>query len=247
MMKIDINADLGEGFMFDEDLMALISSCNIACGGHAGTENSMRATIRLAKANGVTIGAHPSYPNPEVFGREEMNISDALLKKTLRDQIMTLIRIAKEEGTVVRYVKPHGALYNKAAVDQEMAALLVEVVQQIEPSVGLMGLAGSVLEEEAKKGYLMFIKEGFADRKYTSDRTLVSRNLSSAVIHSNAAVWAQVEQMVRDQKVMSNTQTEVEIKVDSICFHGDTPEALALLTTVSQQLKTHKIKVTNAI
>lgn len=246
-MKIDINADLGEGFLFDEELMQMISSCNIACGGHTGTENSMRASIRLAIKNGVTIGAHPSYPNPEVFGREVMDISDEMLKKIIRDQILTLIRIAREEGTVVRYVKPHGALYNKAAVDRDMAILLVQVIQQIEPSVGLMGLAGSVLEEEAKKGYLFFIKEGFADRKYHQDGTLVSRQNSLGVIHSKEYVWEQVKHMIVHKKIISLEENEVALDVKSICFHGDIPEAVELLTYVNQQLKTHKIEVKNAI
>ncbi|ANW96065.1 hypothetical protein AXE80_07145 [Wenyingzhuangia fucanilytica] len=246
-MKIDINADLGEGFLFDEELMQMISSCNIACGGHTGTENSMRATIRLALKYGVTIGAHPSYPNPEFFGREVMDISDEMLKKVIRDQILTLIRIAREEGAVVRYVKPHGALYNKASVDRNMAALLVSVLQQIEPSVGLMGLAGSVLEEEAKKGYLIFLREGFADRTYHDDGTLVSRNNPLGVIHNKEQVWQQVSDMVLNKKVISLEENEINLDLHSICFHGDTPEAVELLTYVNHQLKKQKIEVKNAI
>lgn len=246
-MKIDINADLGEGFLFDEELMQMISSCNIACGGHAGTANSMRATIRLANKNNVTIGAHPSYPNPEVFGREVMNISNEMLKKVIRDQILTLIRIAREEGAVVRYVKPHGALYNKVAEDREMAKLLVEIIQQIEPSVGLMGLSGSVLEEEAKKGYLFFIQEGFADRKYNNDGTLVSRQNKNALLNEKEQVWEQVKNMVLHHKIISIANNNVVLNVQSVCFHGDTPEAIELLTFVSKQLKKHEIEVKNAI
>ncbi|MGY5353677.1 5-oxoprolinase subunit PxpA [Wenyingzhuangia sp. IMCC45467] len=246
-MRIDINADLGEGFLFDEELMQMISSCNIACGGHTGTENSMRASIRLALKHHVTIGAHPSYPNPEVFGREEMDISNEMLKKVIRDQILTLIRIAREEGAVVRYVKPHGALYNKASADRDMAILLVQVIQQIEPSVGLMGLAGSVLEEEAKKGYLFFIKEGFADRRYHNNGTLVSRQNPLGVIHSKEQVWEQVKNIMINKKVISLEENDVPLEIQSICFHGDTPEAVELLSYVNQQVKTHKIEVKNAI
>lgn len=246
-MKIDINADLGEGFLFDEDILEKVSSCNIACGGHTGTENSMRATIRLAKKYGVTIGAHPSYPNPEYFGRKEMEISPELLRKSIRDQILLLIKIAREEGAVVRYVKPHGALYNKAAVDVDTANMLVDIVKQIEPSVGLMGLAGSVLEPIAKKNYLMFLKESFADRRYHQDGTLVSRNHPLAVIHDKEVVWKQIQGILLKNEILSIEEQTLSIKVDSICFHGDTPKALELLSYVHEQLSNQKITIQNAI
>lgn len=246
-MKIDINADLGEGFLFDEELMQQISSCNIACGGHAGTDNSMRATLRLAKKHGVTIGAHPSYPDPDHFGRKNMEIAPEFLKRTLKNQIYKLIEIAREEGTVVRYVKPHGALYNKAAKDLETAELLVDVIKEIEPSVGIMGLAGSVLEEVAKKNYLFFIKESFADRRYHQDGTLVARTNALGVIHKKEEVWEQVKNMVLEKSVLSIEKHKLGMKIDSICFHGDTPEALELLSHVCAQLKEHKIAIQNAI
>lgn len=244
---MDINADLGEGFLFDEELMSLISSCNIACGGHAGTENSMRATIRLAKKHGVTIGAHPSYPDPEHFGRKEMDIAPDLLKRALQYQILTLINIAREEGTVVRYIKPHGALYNKAATDIDTANLLVDVVKEIEPSVALMGLAGSLLETIAKKNYLMFLREGFADRTYTKEGTLVPRTNSLAVIDDKIEVWQQVKSLVMDQKIKSINGDELPLEVKSICFHGDTPQAVELLSYVSNKLKEENIIVKNAV
>lgn len=244
---MDINADLGEGFLFDEELMQMISSCNIACGGHAGTENSMRATIRLAKKHGVTIGAHPSYPNPEFFGRKVMDIAPDMLKRSLQYQILTLINIAKEEGVVVRYVKPHGALYNKAAIDVDIANLLVEVVKEIEPSVGLMGLPGSVLEPIAKKNYIMFLKEGFADRKYHKDGTLVSRNNTLAVINNKEEVWEQVSQVIEKKQLTSIDGVDIATEIQSICFHGDTPEAVELLSYVTQKLQEQNIVVKNAI
>lgn len=245
--KIDINADLGEGFLFDEELMKLVSSCNIACGGHAGTVNSMRATVWLAKKHGVTIGAHPSYPDPENFGRKEMDIAPEMLKNTLKTQIYQLINIAREEGTVVRYVKPHGALYNKVATDVELAELLVDVVKEIEPSVGIMGLANSVLEDVAKKNYLFFIRESFADRRYHATGTLVARSNPKGVIHNKTEVWEQVKNMVLAAKVVSIEQQNLGMNIDSVCFHGDTPEALELLTYVYKQLKENKITIQNAI
>lgn len=245
--KIDINADLGEGFLFDEELMQQIASCNIACGGHTGTENSMRATVQLAKKYGVTIGAHPSYPDPDNFGRKEMEIAPEHLKMSLRNQIYSLIRIAKEEGTVVRYVKPHGALYNKAAKDIAIAELFVDVIKEIEPSVAIMGLANSVLENVAKKNYLFFLKESFADRRYHQDGSLVSRDNLEGVMHLKEDVWKQVKGLVLNSNIISIEGVPLSLDVDSICFHGDTPEAVALLSYVSTQLKEHKITIQNAI
>jgi len=244
---IDINADLGEGFLFDEELMQNISSCNIACGGHAGTENSMRATVRLAKKYGVTIGAHPSYPDPENFGRKHIDVAPELLKNALQNQIRTLIRIAREEGAVVRYVKPHGALYNKAAVDVTIATLLVDIVKEIEPSVALMGLSGSVLEPIAKKNYIYFLKESFADRRYNSNGSLVDRSNKMAVIHDKHEVWNQIHTILTEKQLQSLQGTLLTVDVHSICFHGDTPEAVELLQYVCEQLKNKKIAIKNAI
>ncbi len=247
MKTIDINADLGEGFLFDTELMPLLSSCNIACGGHTGTENSMRATIQLAKKHNVTIGAHPSYPDPDHFGRKDMEISDDLLKKNLQQQILTLINVAREERSVVRYVKPHGALYNKANKDEKTAQLLIDVVKNIEPSVALMGMPNTILEKLAKQHYIMYIKEGFADRAYNTNNTLVSRKIDGAVLHTPKLVWQQVQNMVLHQKVETLENTTNELTIDSICFHGDTPEALKLVTYVAQELKKQNIVVKNVV
>lgn len=247
MNKIDINADLGEGFLFDEELMQRISSCNIACGGHAGNENSMRATIRLALKHGVTIGAHPSYPDSDFFGRRELEIAPELLKSSLRQQIYTLINIAREEGAVVRYIKPHGALYNKAAVDVATANLLVDVVKEIEPSVALMGLPNSIVATVATKNYIWFLNEGFADRKYQNDGTLVSRNQTKAVIENSEDVWNQIKMMIENQEVLSIDKKITSVKTDSICFHGDTPKAVELLSYVCEKLDKNAIAIKNAI
>ncbi|WP_010136224.1 5-oxoprolinase subunit PxpA [Ochrovirga pacifica] len=245
--KIDINADLGEGFLFDEELMQQISSCNIACGGHAGTENSIRATVRLAKKYGVTIGAHPSYPDPDNFGRKEMEITPSQLQKSIREQITSFINIAKQEGAIVRYVKPHGALYNKAAKDPITAQLLVDVIKEIEPSVALLGLSNSLLEDVAKKNYLLFLKESFADRRYHAKGTLVSRANPKGVIHQKEVVWKQVKSIVLDKELETIEGEKIKIEVDSICFHGDTPEALELLSYVCEQLTENQITIQNAI
>ncbi|MGY5351051.1 5-oxoprolinase subunit PxpA [Wenyingzhuangia sp. IMCC45533] len=244
---MDINADLGEGFLFDEELMQMISSCNIACGGHTGNLNSMQSTIRLAKKHGVIIGAHPSYPDSNFFGRKEMNIEYIVLKKSLKNQILNLIEIAKEQNTTVKYVKPHGALYNKAAVDITTANLIVSVVNEIDPSLAIMGLANSVMEEIAKQHRLKFIKESFADRRYNADGTLVNRSHPLAVIHQKEEVWKQVKSLMFSKSITAINGENIDLEVDSICFHGDTPEALELLTYVKEQFLNYAVKIKSCV
>jgi len=244
---IDLNADLGEGFLFDEELMTKISSCNIACGGHTGTENSMRVTIKLALKHKVSIGAHPSYPDPENFGRKEMDIPFNILATSIEKQIHQLINIARQEGAVVRYIKPHGALYNKAATDKKTAALLVDIVKKIEPSVAIMGLSGSELEKLAKQNYLMFIKEGFADRTYNDSAILVERTNPKALITNKKQLWEQVSNLILYKKVKSINNKEVALEVKSICFHGDDPAAIEHLNYVVAQLNNNKIEIKNVV
>ncbi len=240
---IDINADLGEGFLFDEELMQKISSCNIACGGHTGTVSSMRATLRLAKQYSVTIGAHPSYPDTTFFGRKELKIDNDALTKSLKHQICTLIQIAKEEKVEVAYVKPHGALYNKAAVDINTAKLLVTLVHEIDSSLAIMGLANSILQEVAEKNNTIFIKESFADRRYNKDGTLVNRSNPLAVIHKKEEVWKQLKSLLFSKSIIAINGDKIDLDVYSICFHGDTPEAVVLLSYVKEQLLVHRIKI----
>ncbi|NLR93112.1 5-oxoprolinase subunit PxpA [Flammeovirga agarivorans] len=247
MKFIDLNADLGEGFPYDEELLQLVSSCNIACGGHAGTTASMSTTIALAKKYHVTIGAHPSYPDKENFGRKVIDISTTELKSTLTQQIQQLIELAKLQNINVEYIKPHGALYNKAMVDISTAEVIAQVVLAINPELPILGMPNSELEAICLKNNITFIKEGFADRKYTNAGQLVARSQHGAVIHSPTEVWEQIDQMISLQQVNTIDQLSIDMKVDSICFHGDTPEALALLKYVHQQLTEHSSSIQSFI
>ncbi|MDB4297343.1 5-oxoprolinase subunit PxpA [Flavobacteriaceae bacterium] len=234
--RIDFNADLGEGFLFDQELMQYISSCNIACGGHTGNENSMRATLALAKQNKVTVGAHPSYPDPANFGRKPMDIDLDVLEQSIYFQVAELLRISKEENIKVAYIKPHGALYNKAAVCKETAKVIIKVLNLLEADLALMGLPNSELEILAIENNITFIKESFADRRYHATGKLVSRNNARAVIHSKEEVWGQLKPILENGKAISLEGEQFSLITDSICFHGDTPEALELVSYVHAQL-----------
>lgn len=243
MNSIDINTDIGEGFLFDEELLQKVSSCNIACGGHTGNAASMRATIQLAKKYKVTVGAHPSYPDPIYFGRKVISISTADLERSLISQIQALVIIGISENYSVQYVKPHGALYNQAMVDVEIAKVIVSAVKGIDQNLAMMGMPNSVLEDLCKDAQIKYIKESFADRRYHADGRLVSRSQYHAVIHQADQVWEQIAHLILQEEIISIENKKVALKTDSICFHGDTPEALELLTYVVDQLKSQFIAI----
>ncbi|MBB6462916.1 5-oxoprolinase subunit PxpA [Flammeovirga kamogawensis] len=245
MKSIDLNADLGEGFPYDERLLKLVSSCNIACGGHAGDESSMASTISLAKKYNVTIGAHPSYPDKGNFGRKMMEISSTHLITSLTAQINQLLTIGIANNATIHYIKPHGALYNKAMNDKKTATSIITSVKEINKNLAIMGMPNSELEQLCSKENIPFIKEGFADRRYTKEGLLVSRNKPNAVLHKNEDVWNQVVKMIQHQEIDSEEGVPVSIITDSICFHGDTPEALTLLQFVSKKLNEHSIEITS--
>ena len=179
---VDLNADVGEGCGQDAALMPLISSANIACGGHAGDDDSMREAVALALEHGVAIGAHPSFPDREHFGRQEMQLGARDLHECIVAQIESLASIAQTQGTRLRHVKPHGALYNMAARDEELAETVVTAIRSVDPSLMLFGLAGSALLTVATRLGLRAISETFADRAYRPDGSLQPRNEPGSVI-----------------------------------------------------------------
>src|ERR1044071_6131065 len=183
-MKIDLNCDMGENIGRDEDIMSYITSANIACGFHAGDELSMRTTVRLAKKYSVAIGAHPSWKDPEGFGRREMSLPLDEVESLILDQINALAEIAWSEGVELRHVKPHGALYNQAAKDEVLATAIAKIVKRFSDQLILMGLAGSKLVEAGINIGLTVANEGFPDRNYNPDGTLVSRKQPNAIIES---------------------------------------------------------------
>ena len=240
-MVIDINADVGEGVNNEAQLMPYISSCNIACGGHAGDENTMLQVVKLANAHKVKIGAHPSFPDKQNFGRQVVKMSSANLYTSLKQQVRSLIKVLRTERVNLHHLKPHGALYNLAAVDEKTAKVVIEVVKSIALPLYLYVPYGSVIADIAQKEGINIKIEAFADRNYNEDLTLVSRSNDNAVITNPVAVFDHVHRMIFKQKVKSVNGVEVEIKADTFCVHGDNPNAIKLLHNLVEKL--HKSQV----
>ena len=241
--SIDLNADVGEGCGQDAALMPLISSANIACGYHAGDVDSMRQAVALARDHGVSIGAHPSFPDREHFGRREMQFTPADLHECIAAQVRTLADIAASEGTRLRHVKPHGALYNMAARDAELAQTVAQAVASVDPTLMLFGLAGSVLLTTAGRVGLRSVSEVFADRAYLPNGTLLPRHRPGSVIHNEAAVALRAIGMARDSSVVAVDGSRVRVQAHTICIHGDTPGAAALARRVRDGLEAVGITV----
>ncbi|KAF0811861.1 hypothetical protein IGB42_03671 [Andreprevotia sp. IGB-42] len=234
-LKIDLNADLGEGAPHDAELMALISSASIACGGHAGDVDSMRATVLAARAHGVRIGAHPSYPDRAHFGRRSLQITPAKLAIDITAQLWSLKAVCFEAGVSFSYVKPHGALYNDAARDAALADLIAGTIHEIDPGLALMGLAGSELIAAGQRAGLATISEVFADRAYLADGSLMPRDQPGAVLDHEAAL-AQALTVVNRGGLTAVDGTWLALNADSICVHGDNPHALAFLQLLHARL-----------
>jgi 5-oxoprolinase (ATP-hydrolysing) subunit A len=228
--SIDLNADLGEhdgdGYAGDFALLEVVSSANIACGAHAGSPEVMRATVAAAYERGVRIGAHPSYPDREGFGRRELGITTDAIIQSFAAQIELLAEACAIEGAVLTYVKPHGALYNRAAKDAELAHLLAECVVRFDASLTMLALAGSKLEDESESHGLRVAREAFIDRAYMSDGTLVPRDQADAVLHDPHLAAERAVLMARDHEITSVDGAILRVEPDSLCVHGDNPDAL---------------------
>ncbi|NHF60127.1 5-oxoprolinase subunit PxpA [Flavobacteriaceae bacterium TP-CH-4] len=243
MFEIDINCDVGEGMGNEGRLMPLISSCNIACGGHAGDVETMRGVVRLAKTYQVKIGAHPSYPDRENFGRISVNISERDLIDTVRHQIQGLESVLREEDMALNHIKPHGALYNDLVKDEQLASTFLKAIEHYKEDVWLYVPYGSMIEKEASNKGFGIRYEAFADRNYNEDLSLVSRTFQNAVIESPEAVLGHLLTMVRKEKVNTIGGKTVPIKADTFCIHGDTKNALHILAYLSEQLPNHDISI----
>ncbi len=247
-MKIDINSDLGEGFGsyvigMDEALLGLISSANIACGWHAGDANIMEKTVKMAIAKNVAIGSHPGFPDMLGFGRRNMQVSPKELKNYIKYQIGALKAFVDSEGGRLQHVKPHGAMYNMAAKDVQLADALAEAVYEIDPEIKIMGLSGSLMIASGKRLGIQTISEVFADRAYMDDGTLVPRSREGAVIHDRDTALKQVLQMVKQQSVMSIDGNVVKIQADSICVHGDNQKAIEFVQGIRDKLAAEQIEI----
>jgi UPF0271 protein len=244
-MKIhtDINVDVGEGIGNEEQLMPFISSCNIACGGHAGDYETMRAVVDLAKKHRVKIGAHPSFPDEENFGRKIMKMPCVALYTTIKNQIKDLIQVLNENGLQLHHVKPHGALYNLAAVDIKVANVIIEVMKSLMTGAKLYVPYQSVIANLALQHNIPVTYEAFADRNYNDDLTLVSRSKKNALIYNSEDLFKHVFSMITSDKVKTISGELVAIKADTFCVHGDNPKAVNLIIDLYQRLNEKGIKI----
>ena len=238
---MDINSDMGEiNRLLDdgtyEKLMEYVTSINVACGGHAGDETMMAAMVVLAKEKGVNVGAHPSYPDREHFGRNDMNMDANELLDTVRDQIQLLADIGTNNGVNLSHVKAHGALYNRAVIDEDIAQTIGEAIIQVDPLLKVMGLAGSKMLSVFDGLGLDTMAEAFADRSYESDGTLRNRKYDDALITDPNKAALQAKNMV-ESTVISFEGKAIEMNAQTICIHSDTPNAVAIAEAVREEIK----------
>ncbi len=249
-LHIDLNSDLGESYGNwtmgnDEAVLDLVSSANIACGFHAGDASVLLNTVAAAHARNVRIGAHIGYNDLAGFGRRTMDYAhDDLVAETIY-QIGAIMAAATTVGAHVEYVKPHGALYNRIAVDEAQAAAVIEGIIKLNPGLTLMALSGSQLVEQAQAAGLQVLQETFADRAYTADGQLVSRKLPGAVHHDPHVAATQALAFALGKPIAAITGEKVQIHADSICVHGDNPAALDLVRQIITTLNAHDVEVSH--
>ena len=239
--EIDLNSDLGEGYGAwtmgdDTTMLGIVSSANVACGFHAGDPMSILKTVREAARNGVAVGAHVSYPDRVGFGRRPMDVTHAELVADVIYQIGALQGICTAAGTKVTYVKPHGALYNTIANDAKQGAAVIEAIREIDPSLVMMGLAGTPILTQAAEAGLSVSAEAFADRGYTPGGLLVSRRDPGAVLHDPDMIAERMLRLVTEGTIEANDGSTLKLQADSICVHGDSPGAVAMAARIREVL-----------
>jgi len=238
---IDINADVGEGTGLDKQIMPLISSCSIACGGHFGTEETMRDTVRLALEHKVKIGAHPSFPDRDNFGRKLLTMTKQELSEAIYFQLLQFLAICETENAELHHIKLHGALYNYAAKDAPTADAVVEAITSLGIRPKLYVLYGSVLHRKAEN-LLPLVFEAFIDRRYADDGMLLPRTEAGAVLTSARAAWEQLILLVRDGLVITNTGKEIAVVSETYCVHSDTPQSVKILAYINKKLNLNGIE-----
>ncbi len=243
MQTIDINCDVGEDLDNERDLMPYISSCSIACGGHAGTKKTIIKTIKLALQHTIKIGAHPSFPDKENFGRKVMEISLADLQLSIENQLKLININVKQLGGELHHVKAHGALYNLSATNKETAQVIINAIKNILDDVFLYVPYNSVIQKLAVRNNLKIKVEAFADRNYNTDLTLVSRKNKGAIITDTKILMQHLLKMITENKVISIDGVEVEIIADTFCIHGDNPNVKNLLKFMHKKLLKNGIKI----
>ena len=241
MQHIDLNCDMGEipeaiAEGSQESLMKWLSSANIACGGHAGDSHTMATTIRQALRHNLAIGAHPGYPDRENFGRVELKLSSSEVAEFVREQVEALATIAERLGAKIRHVKPHGALYNQAVHDVDLAAAIAEGVARWNREVVLVGLAGSPMLDEFRRAGFAVAAEAFADRLYEPDGTLRARKHDDALIHDPEVAGRQAVGIATQGRISARGGTEIPVSAQTICIHGDTPGSDKIAAAVAKAL-----------
>ena len=243
MPTLDFNCDLGEGCGHDAAIVPLVSSASIACGAHAGDAATMRETATLCLAHGVAIGAHPSFEDREHFGRRELSLPAEAISVAVRRQVETLAEVCARLGAPLRHVKPHGALYNLAARDPAVAEAIAQAVRAVDPALVLFGLAGSRLTEAGEAAGLAVAHEVFAERAYDANGRLAPRGTPGAVIANLDASLAQVRLLLREGVAIARDGSRVPLRADSLCLHGDRPDAPAFALALRQALEAEGIRI----
>ncbi|WP_299670283.1 5-oxoprolinase subunit PxpA [uncultured Polaribacter sp.] len=243
MHIIDINCDVGEGINNEHLLMPYISSCNIACGGHFGNAETITKTIEIAIKNNVLIGAHPSFPDKENFGRKVIDISDKDLKESIKNQLELFLDQLANFNQKMHHIKPHGALYNLIAVDKSTANLFIEITKKYLRNCFLYVPYNSAVEKIAIQNNIKINYEAFADRNYNENLMLVSRAKEIALITNSEEVFKHVFLMIKNQKVKTISGAEKFIKADTFCLHGDTENAIEIAKGLSERLKKEGIRI----
>lgn len=248
MYKVDLNSDLGESFGrytigSDDWIIPLITSANIACGFHASDPVVMMKTVNMVKEAGTGAGAHPGYPDLMGFGRRNMNVSHEEAKAYTLYQISALGGMCKAAGVKLSHVKPHGAMYNMAGKDYELSKAICEAIKEYDPSLIVMGLAGSQMVKAARDMGLKTAEEVFADRAYEEDGSLVARSKPGAMIEDEDEAIARVIRMIKEGKVQAITGNDIDIKADSVCVHGDGEKALLFVEKIRKALTDEGIEI----
>ncbi len=246
--SVDLNSDLGESFgawsMGDDvAMLRIVTSANIACGFHGGDPSTMLAVCRTAAENGVAIGAHVSYRDLAGFGRRPMDVPAAELRDEVLYQLSALAGLARVAGSSVRYVKPHGALYNRIVADEAQARAVAEAVAAFDAGLPLLGLAGSAVERASAEAGLRFVREAFVDRGYRPDGTLVPRGEPGAVLSDGEEIAERALRLVAEGRVLAAGGEDIAVEVDSLCVHGDTPGAVGMAEAVRRRLDEAGVRV----
>ena len=239
---MDINCDMGEiprllKNNVYSDLMDHVTSINLACGGHAGDVSMMRELVRIAKRKNVRIGAHPSYPDRENFGRLELEMDPEELLRSICEQVRSLIRVAEEESVSISHIKPHGALYNQAAKDTHLARVIGNAVDRVAPDLDIMCLSGSLMVKILEDMGLKVVQEGFADRTYERDGGLRDRGSDRALITDPQKAADQARSIIEDKKIITFDGSEISLEAQTLCVHSDTPNAIAIAQEVRLVLR----------